>query len=77
MTWKHVAAIGLGAAVGVAGALTGGVLLLPLATLIVGGALGHAQADLHPTKWDGHERRGRERRPTVPNKISPRDVPKE
>lgn len=65
MTWKHVAAIGLGAAVGVVGALTGGAALVPLATLIVGGALGHAQG-AEPKKWDGVERRQRARPPTLP-----------
>jgi len=73
MTWKHIAAITVGAAVGVVGVVaTGGAALLPLATLIVGGALGHAQGQDSKSapvknKWDGVERR--QRRPTIPPEV--------
>jgi len=51
VTWKHVATIMIGAAVALAGAsLQQAAALTPVATLVIGGALGHAQSRRPPVR---------------------------
>lgn len=52
MTWQQIVALGIGAAVAVAGAAIPGaqLVLIPIGSTIVGGVLGNAQAQRKENK---------------------------